>query len=61
MSIMTNAENVLSARREALDEAIAMIGEMKVSTDGPRRDDWQLGYAAACREIAARVRMLKNS
>lgn len=48
-------------RYAVIDDATAIIGEMKASTDGPKRDDWQLGYAAACREIAERLVTLKNN
>lgn len=36
----------------SLEEKISKIIEaQRSSTDGPQRDDWQRGYAAACREL----------
>lgn len=38
-----------------IDDLQEIFRAAKDSTDGPQRDDWQLGYAAACRELRDRV------
>jgi hypothetical protein len=45
---------------KVLQEARSKVQALKASTDGPNRADWQLGYAAACREIDDLLRQLQN-
>lgn len=46
-------------RNALADELTKDIATMKALTDGPQREDWQLGYAAACREISDLIRRTK--
>lgn len=57
-----NHKALVAMRRaeiEIIDQAMKVIADMKTRTDGPQRDDWQLGYAAACREISDILRQSK--
>ena len=47
-------------RNAVIDDARETIQKMKDSTDGLQRDDWQLGYAAACREIGSLLRQMRT-
>lgn len=61
-AMLERAADEIDGRESSLREAMKMVQAMKDRTDGPKRDDWQLGYAAACREINALLReMLLHS
>jgi hypothetical protein len=46
------------AQSGLLAEVLAICADHKARADVPERDDWQLGYAVACRDIAVDVRRL---
>ena len=47
-----------TAQSVLVAEVLAICADHKARADVPKRDDWQLGYAAACREITVDVRRL---
>ena len=55
---MSQSDDINIGRREALHEAMKYVRAQKDKTDGPQRDDWQLGFAAACREIEDYMRQM---
>lgn len=55
---MGQSDDMRAGANQALREAREKVQALKASTDGPNREDWQLGYAAACREIDALLRQM---
>lgn len=55
---MGQSDDIRFGRSEALHEAMKYVRAAKDKTDGPQRADWQLGYAAACREIEDYMRQM---
>lgn len=57
---MGQSDDMRTGANLALQDARKKVQAMKASTDGPQRADWQLGYAAACREIDDMLRQMQQ-